>query len=40
MLTEGGEEEKKPKWEGTKIVKGATKRFGTFGSGGRRDALK
>ena len=30
----------KPKWEGTKIVKSSSKKFGTFGSGGRRDALK
>ena len=34
------EEAKKPKWEGTKIVKSSNKKFGTFGSGGRRDALK
>merc|ERR1719197_2238619 len=31
---------KQPKWEGTKIVKTSKKTFGTFGSGGRRDALK
>ena len=33
-------EPNKPKWEGTKIVKSSSKKFGTFGSGGRRDALK
>ena len=33
-------EPSKPKWEGTKIVKSSSKKFGTFGSGGRRDALK
>lgn len=46
LLKEATLEEKKiiepakPKWEGTKIVKSSSKKFGTFGSGGRRDALK
>merc|ERR1711924_458783 len=37
-LTQG--EQEAPKWEGTKIVKTATKKYGQFGSGGRRDQLK
>ena len=37
-ITQGDEE--KPKWEGTKIVKSGTKKYGQFGSGGRRDQLR
>ena len=38
-ITVSGEEEK-PKWEGTKIVREGVKKYGQFGSGGRRDAVK
>ena len=37
-ITAAGEEEK-PKWEGTKIVRSGGKKYGQFGSGGRRDAV-
>jgi len=39
MIKAGVNEPAKPKWEGTKIVKTGTKKFGGFGSGGRRDAM-
>ena len=38
-ITETGEPEK-PKWEGTKIVRQGVKKYGQFGSGGRRDAVQ
>ena len=38
-ITEAGEKVT-PKWEGTKVVREGVKRYGQFGSGGRRDAVK